>query len=62
MLWRSSTRCLQFWTPLVPPTLARQGAPLAQNTPREFREVALMCAVYNIKKAAKQEIPLPSCA
>ena len=29
---------------------------------REFRELALMCAVYNIKKAAKQEIPLPSCA
>lgn len=28
---------------------------------REFREIALMCAVYNIKKAAKQEIPLPSC-
>ena len=29
---------------------------------REFREVTLMCVVYNIKKAAKQEIPLPSCA
>ncbi|MDR5674685.1 IS5 family transposase [Halalkaliarchaeum sp. AArc-GB] len=28
---------------------------------REFREIALMCAVYNIKKAAKQEIPIPSC-
>ena len=27
---------------------------------REFREVALMCAVHNIKKAAKQGIPLPS--
>jgi len=27
---------------------------------REFRELALMCAVYNIKKAAKQEIPIPS--
>lgn len=27
---------------------------------REFRELALMCAVYNIKKAAEQEIPLPS--
>ena len=23
-------------------------------------EIALMCAVHNIKKAAKQEIPLPS--
>jgi len=28
---------------------------------REFRETALMCVVYNIKKAAKQEIPLPLC-
>jgi len=27
---------------------------------REFRELALMCAVYNIKKAAEREIPLPS--
>ena len=27
---------------------------------REFRELALMCAVYNIKKAAEQEIPIPS--
>ncbi len=27
---------------------------------REFRELALMCAVYNIKKAAQQEIPLSS--
>jgi IS5 family transposase len=27
---------------------------------REFREVTLMCAVYNMKKAAKQEIPLHS--
>ncbi len=28
---------------------------------REFREVTLMCAVYNMKRAAKQEIPLQSC-
>ena len=28
---------------------------------REFREITLMCVVYNMKKAAKQEIPLPSC-
>ncbi len=27
---------------------------------REFRELAVMCAVYNIKKAADQEIPIPS--
>jgi len=27
---------------------------------REFRELALICALYNIKKAAQQEIPLPS--
>ena len=27
---------------------------------REFREMALMCAVHNIRKAAEQEIPLPS--
>jgi len=27
---------------------------------REFRELTLMCAVYNIKKAAEQEIPFPS--
>jgi len=27
---------------------------------REFRELALMCAVYNIKKAAEQPIPFPS--
>ena len=33
----------------------------ARSWYREFREVALMCAVYNIKKAAKQEIPIPSC-
>lgn len=32
----------------------------ARSWYREFREVALMCAVYNIKKAAKQQIPLPS--
>lgn len=32
----------------------------ARSWCREFREVALMCVVYNIKKAAKQEIPLPS--
>jgi IS5 family transposase len=27
---------------------------------REFRELALMCAVYSIKKAAEHEIPIPS--
>jgi IS5 family transposase len=27
---------------------------------REFRELVLMCAVYNIKKAAEQEVLLPS--
>jgi IS5 family transposase len=27
---------------------------------REFRELALMCAVYNVNKAAQREIPLPS--
>jgi hypothetical protein len=32
----------------------------ARSWYREFREVALMCAVYNIKRAAKQQIPLPS--
>jgi IS5 family transposase len=26
----------------------------------EFGELALMCAVYNIKKATQREIPLPS--
>jgi IS5 family transposase len=26
----------------------------------KFREITLMCVVYNIKKAAKQETPLPS--
>ena len=26
---------------------------------REFREIALMCVVYNIKRAVKQRIPLP---
>jgi len=32
----------------------------ARSWYREFRELALMCAVYNIRKAAEQEIPLPS--
>src|SRR5699024_192792 len=32
----------------------------ARSWYREFREVALMCAIYNIKQAAKQQIPLPS--
>jgi hypothetical protein len=32
----------------------------ARSWYREFREVALMCAVYNIKRAAKQQIPLLS--
>jgi IS5 family transposase len=32
----------------------------ARSWYREFREVALMCAVYNIKKAAKQRIPIPA--
>ena len=32
----------------------------ARSWYREFRELALMCAVYNIKKAAEQEIPIPS--
>jgi IS5 family transposase len=36
------------------------GALRARIWYREFREVALMCAVYNIKKAAKQQIPLPA--
>jgi len=27
---------------------------------RKFRELSLMCPVYNIKKAAEQEIPIPS--
>ena len=33
----------------------------ARSWYREFREIALMCAVYNIRKAAKQQSPLPSC-
>ena len=32
----------------------------ARSWYREFREVTLMCVVYNIKQAAKQQIPLPS--
>jgi IS5 family transposase len=32
----------------------------ARSWYREFREVALMCVVYNIKRAVKQGIPIPS--
>jgi len=40
----------------MPTTLALR----ARAWDREFRDLALVCAVYNIKKTVEQEIPIRS--